>query len=82
SNQTCFEIFQAMPWSTATVYGVTLKRLQDAGQDIHILPTWYDIDTIADLQQLSQRDRLNSTATRSLAYIQDHRTVLFKSYAP
>ncbi|WP_197526205.1 TIGR04282 family arsenosugar biosynthesis glycosyltransferase [Botrimarina colliarenosi] len=49
-------IFDAMPWSEATLYATTLKRLEAAGwregHDYRAVDSWYDIDTSDDLARL------------------------------
>ncbi|MEM9186112.1 MAG: TIGR04282 family arsenosugar biosynthesis glycosyltransferase [Planctomycetota bacterium] len=49
-------IFASMPWSTADLWEATRSRLADAGWtegvDWRPLPTWYDVDTVTDLERL------------------------------
>jgi rSAM/selenodomain-associated transferase 1 len=49
------EIFRGIDWSTPRVLGQTVAAAQAAGLSIHFLPSWYDVDTPADLARL-QRD--------------------------
>jgi len=53
-------IFKNMPWSTSELWPATLQKLDDhgwkEGVDYAILPMWYDVDRLADLQRL--RDQL------------------------
>ena len=46
------DLFIDMAWSTATVCDETLRRARAAGRRISVLPTWFDIDRIADLARL------------------------------
>jgi rSAM/selenodomain-associated transferase 1 len=46
------DLFVDMAWSTATVYEETLSRARAGGRRIAILPTWFDVDRIADLARL------------------------------
>ena len=46
------ELFVDMAWSTATVCEETLRRARAAGRRVSVLPTWFDIDRIADLARL------------------------------
>jgi hypothetical protein len=45
-------LFEHMPWSTPTVLGRTLDRTQRLGLRVACLPTWFDVDTGADLERL------------------------------
>jgi len=45
-------LFEHMPWSTPTVLGRTLERAQRQGLRVACLPTWFDVDTGADLERL------------------------------
>ncbi len=42
------QLFSDIPWSTAEVYGETIKRMERLGLDYRILPTLADIDTADD----------------------------------
>lgn len=46
------ELFDAVPWSTADVLDVTLRRARDAGLQAVCLPPWFDVDTPDDLERL------------------------------
>jgi rSAM/selenodomain-associated transferase 1 len=45
-------LFENLPWSTAAVLGRTLERAQRLGLRVACLPTWFDVDTGADLERL------------------------------
>ncbi len=45
-------LFEHMSWSTSTVLGRTLDRAQRQGLRVACLPTWFDVDTGADLERL------------------------------
>jgi hypothetical protein len=45
-------LFESMPWSTPAVLGRTLERAQRLGLRVACLPTWFDVDTGADLERL------------------------------
>jgi glycosyltransferase A (GT-A) superfamily protein (DUF2064 family) len=45
-------LFQGIPWSTGDVLAQSLKRAAEVGLSVGVTPTWYDIDTIQDLQRL------------------------------
>lgn len=57
-------IFCGMPWSTGEVYTRTMEVFRRAHANVSVLPSWRDIDTIADLQDLLERHR-NSSFARS-----------------
>jgi len=48
------EIFRGIDWSTPRVLGQTVAAAQAAGLSIHFLPSWYDVDTPADLERLTR----------------------------
>jgi rSAM/selenodomain-associated transferase 1 len=48
----CPALFEDMPWSTPAVLGRTLERAQRLGLRVACLPTWFDVDTGADLERL------------------------------
>jgi len=45
-------VFTGIDWSTDQVMQQTVEQLQAANISYGILPTWYDIDTIDDLEEL------------------------------
>ena len=45
-------IFDGIDWSSPRVWPQTLARLSDAGIKHFELPSWYDVDELADLQRL------------------------------
>jgi hypothetical protein len=44
------QLFQGITWSTRTVLADTLAQAKRLGLTVHLLPSWLDIDTLADLQ--------------------------------
>ena len=54
------ELFDAIPWSTAAVLTTTLAHARTAGLRTVCLPSWFDVDTPADLERL--RAALDATA--------------------
>jgi uncharacterized protein len=44
-------LFHEVPWSTADVYATTIERASRAALDLRILPGWYDIDRVEDLNR-------------------------------
>jgi hypothetical protein len=51
------EAFDGIDWGTHTVFHDTLTVLQNARCKVHTLPKWSDIDTIADLKHLIDRNQ-------------------------
>jgi len=45
------ELFQGVPWSTARVLDATCAIATGEGLSIALIPSWYDIDTVADLER-------------------------------
>jgi len=48
----CPALFEDIPWSTSAVLSLTLERARRLGLRAVCLPTWYDVDTGADLERL------------------------------
>lgn len=46
------ELLRDMPWSTPAVFAETLRRAGPLGLRVSCLPTWFDVDTAADLARL------------------------------
>ncbi len=45
-------VFEGIPWGTGEVFTLTLKKVVSFGLAVSLLPFWYDIDTIEDLNSL------------------------------
>ena len=45
-------LFENIPWSTSTVFADTVAHAHQAGLTVAQVPAWYDVDTVAALQQL------------------------------
>jgi uncharacterized protein len=45
-------LFEEMPWSSPSVLSRTLDRARRLGLRVACLPTWFDVDTGADLDRL------------------------------
>ncbi len=45
-------LFEDMPWSTPTVYRLTLNRAQQIGVPVVNVPGWYDVDDAASFRML------------------------------
>ncbi len=48
-------LLEDIPWSSQTVFEVTCQRLRQSGHEPVVLPTWPDVDTFEDLQNLLER---------------------------
>ena len=59
-------IFRGIDWSTDQVLKQTLQKAEQLNLSVHLLPTWYDIDTAADLDRL--QDELERLPTESLKH--------------
>jgi rSAM/selenodomain-associated transferase 1 len=46
------ELFQGIEWSTEQVTTQTVARAEAMGLSVALLPPWYDVDTVADLDRL------------------------------
>lgn len=66
------EIFQTIPWSTATVFARTLTLLQNHQKKIHQLPYWFDVDTWEDLQAFYWRNKTSGAAPYTMQYLTQH----------
>jgi rSAM/selenodomain-associated transferase 1 len=49
------EIFEDIRWSTSVVFNQTIEKLNKLGYNIHVLPLWWDVDTMKDLKDLVKR---------------------------
>ncbi|HEY7908010.1 MAG TPA: TIGR04282 family arsenosugar biosynthesis glycosyltransferase [Thermomicrobiales bacterium] len=45
------DLFTGIPWSTDAVYAATIEKAETCGLRRATLPTWYDIDEMADLRR-------------------------------
>jgi rSAM/selenodomain-associated transferase 1 len=52
-------LFRDIPWSGPQVLAVSRERASEAGFTTALLPTWYDVDSFADLQRPGLRDPEN-----------------------
>lgn len=69
-------IFENIPWSTSEVFESTVKRIENRGLSLHILPEWYDIDSFADLRVMVEKIRESSPQELSvLNYLMNSRVI-------
>ncbi|HEY9843336.1 MAG: TIGR04282 family arsenosugar biosynthesis glycosyltransferase [Candidatus Sericytochromatia bacterium] len=52
-------VFDFPDWGAETVYAETLRRLKQASATYKELPGWSDVDTLADLRKLWERNQNN-----------------------
>ncbi len=45
------ELFHGVPWSTADVMAATLAIAAGEGLPLTLIPSWYDVDTVPDLER-------------------------------
>ena len=45
-------LFEDIPWSTSSVYRLTLERAREIGLPVVNVPGWYDVDDAASLRML------------------------------
>ncbi|MEX2401869.1 MAG: TIGR04282 family arsenosugar biosynthesis glycosyltransferase [Rhodothermales bacterium] len=48
------EVFHEMSYSHDAVFDETVRRVAEGGAGLTVLPTWYDVDTPADLVRLAE----------------------------
>lgn len=71
-------LFENITWSTPNVFHQTLERVKDEKLQSHVLPVWYDIDTLKDLYDLYERNKdgpfkSSSTMKQLNIYISNNR---------
>lgn len=59
-------LFEDIPWSTGSVYQLTLERAREIALPVVNVPGWYDVDDAASLQMLQDElsDRPPATAVK------------------
>jgi uncharacterized protein len=64
------EAFQGIAWSTSRAFADTVSRMSDLV--VHQLPSWPDVDTLSDLQELvrSERNPL-FRSSRTMAFLKE-----------
>jgi rSAM/selenodomain-associated transferase 1 len=64
------QAFEGIVWGTETVFQATIDRLRTKGLSLRTLPTWNDIDTLADLKDLFQRHRQTAfSSSQTISYL-------------
>jgi rSAM/selenodomain-associated transferase 1 len=65
------QLFERMPWSTPDVLPLTLQRAKDLGLRLHRLPSWFDVDTEADLRRLHAQMASDGGPPRTRAFVRE-----------
>jgi uncharacterized protein len=64
-------LFEGIPWSTDVVLARTLEQARARSLSVHLLPTWFDVDTEADLARLHRAMTADGHgSTRTYEYVQ------------
>jgi uncharacterized protein len=67
------QAFEDIDWSTERVFDQTKSRLDEHKRKLHVLPTWFDIDTYRDLGPLMERNHDTAFAqSQSYTFICQH----------
>jgi rSAM/selenodomain-associated transferase 1 len=73
-------VFSGIAWSTGTVFHSTIQAFGRAGQRVHELPLWQDVDTIKDLKDLAARNRRSAfRSSRTMSFLAGIKHICFSS---
>jgi uncharacterized protein len=72
-GMTCLhaELFRDVPWSSGEVLLESLRRAEEAGIAVSLLPVWHDVDTAADLERPELIEEWNG-APRTRAFLKGY----------
>ncbi|MGF1601896.1 MAG: TIGR04282 family arsenosugar biosynthesis glycosyltransferase [Thermosynechococcaceae cyanobacterium] len=76
----CPDVFDGIAWSTEEVRSQTLNILAAHQRSVHLLPTWYDVDTLNELQRFYQHNQRKTSL--SMAYLNQHHHDIFDRCCP
>jgi len=63
-------VFSGIAWSTGTVLSSTMQAFGRAGQRVHMLSPWRDVDTREDLKDLAARNRRSAfSSSRTMSFL-------------
>jgi rSAM/selenodomain-associated transferase 1 len=65
------ELFRDIPWSTAEVVATTLQRAEALALDVHMLDSWWDVDTPDDFERLRASVLEGSWPSRTAAWMRE-----------
>lgn len=51
------ELFRGLPWSSRELLAASIERAKNLSLGVSLLPSWYDIDTEADLKRATLLDK-------------------------
>jgi hypothetical protein len=64
------EVFDNIRWGGKQVLKTTLHRVEKIGCSVHLLPAWSDVDMLADVMALLQRNRRGKcTCLKTILYL-------------
>lgn len=66
------DIFKNIQWSSSSVLQKTIERASDVGLTCSILPEWYDVDELKNLERAAQDDPSGKIKT----YLEKHPQIL------
>jgi hypothetical protein len=67
------DLLSGISWSAATTCAETIAKLQAAGLTVHILQSWFDVDTAEDLEKLDSLLSANQIqAPRTKDFLETH----------
>jgi rSAM/selenodomain-associated transferase 1 len=64
------ELFVGIPWGTADVLRSTRAAADALNLPVSLLPTWYDVDQVTDLDSMRQRDNGTRLARHTMAWLE------------
>ncbi len=71
------QAFEGIRWGTETVLQATISYLHSTGLSLHTLRPWNDIDTVADLKDLFQRNRQTAFSdSQTISYLRGVKSTL------
>ena len=66
------EAFEQISWSSNKVFDQTINILKRYRQNLYLLPQWYDVDTLVDMDELIERNR-NTAFNQSESFALVHK---------
>ncbi len=70
-------VFRGIKWGTDRVFQASLDILENAGMRIYTLPKWNDVDTLADLMDMVERNRdTEFRSSKTFSFISKYENVL------
>lgn len=65
--------FEGIAWGTDSVFGKTMRLLQDAGIGVYVLPVWTDIDRPEDIAALIKNNEQTDFAdSKTISFLKNH----------